>query len=148
MIMTLVNNNYYFQDGYVFRLRIHYPRELVLMKEEMAPAASSSSQPLHPEGPEASLGVWEGEGKERVRRVEEEEVMLPLHTSTINGYVRTYVLCVCVCVCVCVCWKVGRTELGRRVEGLFIMFSYLFSTHTHIHTHTHTHTHTRIHHPN
>lgn len=64
------------QNGYVFRLRIHYHRELVLMREAAAIATV----------PQAAKAL-----KENAREMEHSLATLPLLTSTLHGYI----LCVC-----------------------------------------------------
>ena len=59
------------QDGYVFRVRIHYPRELALMRELSGKLSCGEAEVLH----------------QRVLVMERREVFLPLHTSTLNGLV-------------------------------------------------------------
>ena len=59
------------QDGYVFRLRIHYHRELTLLREKVSMATGSETNWL----------------QEKISQMEHTLVSLPLHTSTLHGYV-------------------------------------------------------------
>ena len=58
------------QDGYVFRLRIHYPRQLPVLDEA---AASSDTQ--------ANVARL----KSRATHLKKSLVSLPVHTSTLHG---------------------------------------------------------------
>lgn len=57
------------QNGYVFRVRIHYHRELLLLKDAVGKAT----------------GLEEARLKRRLRDTERELISLPLLTSRLNG---------------------------------------------------------------
>ena len=59
----------------MFRLRIHYHRELTLLKEKVSMATGSETKWL----------------QEKISQMEHTLVSLPLHTSTLHGYVLTLV---------------------------------------------------------
>ncbi len=60
------------QDGYVFRLTIHHHQELSLLKDQVTTATDPRTQKAL---------------QQRLKRLERRLVALPVHTSTLLGYV-------------------------------------------------------------
>lgn len=67
----------YMQNGYVFRLKIHHHRELVLLKERRAQVTDSKT---------ALTLLNPKKAREEVASAHREMVALPILTSSLNGY--------------------------------------------------------------